>query len=153
MTATSEGPGHVSMHAVTMGKPGLVAVGNTTVDEGWPDAAVWTSPDGRAWSRGAHDDEVFGGPYGEQMWSVVETPDGLVAAGTSGWGSDGDMAAAVWRSSDGHTWERIEQDDVFTSGRRRSVHSLILDGPGLIAGGVARVSGTLGIGLTGTGTA
>ena len=48
-----------AMSSVTVGGPGLIAVGGTDQR-----AAVWTSPDGIKWSRIPHDDEVFGGAVG-----------------------------------------------------------------------------------------
>jgi len=56
------------MMSVTVGGPGLVAVG---LDEssGDKDAAVWTSPDGITWSRVPHDDAVFGGEDEQLMVS------------------------------------------------------------------------------------
>ena len=43
------------MSSVTVGGPGLVAVGWDTMG-----AAVWTSVDGITWSRVPHDEAVFG---------------------------------------------------------------------------------------------
>ncbi len=60
----------INMWSVTVGGPGLVAVGSDG-----PDAAVWTSPDGITWSQVPHDAAVFGG----EMNSVTVGGPGLVA--------------------------------------------------------------------------
>ena len=47
------------MRSVTVGGPGLVAVGLSGFEQlGW-DAAVWTSPDGFTWSRMLNNQAVF----------------------------------------------------------------------------------------------
>jgi hypothetical protein len=84
------------MHRITVGGPGLVAVGGD--DSGGDiDAAVWTSPDGISWSR-ASDDDVFGGEGDQVIWSVTAGGPGLVAVG--GDDSGGDIDAAVWTTED-----------------------------------------------------
>ena len=56
------GEGYQSMWSVAAGGPGLVAIGSDRVSDGGPDnAAVWTSPDGLAWTRVPHDEAIFGG--------------------------------------------------------------------------------------------
>ncbi len=77
------------MKSVTVGGPGLVAVGSVGND-GDADAAVWTSVDGVTWSRVPHDEAVFGGAGGQLMRSVTAGGPGLVAVG------DADTDAAVW---------------------------------------------------------
>ena len=64
------GPGDDAIAGVVAGGPGLVAVGSDyeggsgsdggEISDG--DAAVWTSPDGVAWTRVPHDEAVVGGP-------------------------------------------------------------------------------------------
>jgi hypothetical protein len=124
-----------SMFSVTVGGPGLVAVGwdgthseDRIEDEG--DAAVWTSVDGFTWSRVPHDETVFGGSDDQHMWSVTAGGPGLVAVGTDG--SD----AAVWTSVDGFTWSRVPHDEtVFGGGAEQSMFSVTVGGPGLVAVG------------------
>ena len=99
-----------SMSSVTVGGPGLVAVGG--IDQR---AAVWTSPDGIEWSRVPHDNEVFGGEVGPSsggsfMSDVTAGGPGLVAVGQS------EPNAAVWTSPDGITWSRVPHDDVVFGG-------------------------------------
>jgi hypothetical protein len=76
-----------TMEAVTVGGPGLVAVGRDGPgsDSSPPapssHAAVWTSIDGITWSRVPHDEAVFGGGAGYSMGSVTVGGPGLVAIG------------------------------------------------------------------------
>ena len=126
------------MSGVTVGGPGLVAVGSDGLGALGPylrtrpggagsrHAAVWTSTDGITWSRVAHDEAVFGGGG---MRSVTAGGPGLVAVGV------GDTSvAAVWTSVDGITWSRVPHDEaVFGGGEMNSVTA---GGPGLVAVGV-----------------
>jgi hypothetical protein len=128
------------MHAVAAGGPGLVAVGGEDqgccstdphFDVSYPcvgcealndpamenaDAVVWTSPDGLTWSRVPHDETVFGGTGGQQMFGVVVGGPGLVAVGREGLGADGNGSAAVWTSPDGFTWSRVPDDEEIFGG-------------------------------------
>jgi len=79
------GPGWQLMFSVTVGGPGLVAVGR----------AVWTSADGLIWSRVPHDEGV---PGGGTMLEVTAGGPGLVAVGWEGETYEGDTDAAVWVS-------------------------------------------------------
>jgi hypothetical protein len=86
------GDEHQWMRSVARGGPGLVAVGGDDSEA----AAVWTSADGRQWSRVGHDEAVFGGSDGQLvMNSVVAGEQALVAVGAVGFIDD---AAAVWIS-------------------------------------------------------
>jgi hypothetical protein len=100
------GQGDQGMSDVTVGGPGLVAVGwdwPDTPDLG-PNAAVWTSPDGNIWSRVTHDETLFGGEGRRVMASVTEHDSCLVAVGSD------DADAAVWTSHDGLVWHRVPGD-------------------------------------------
>jgi hypothetical protein len=99
---------------VTTGGPGLVAVGsdggttdarhNGLVPGNPRSAVVWTSPDGRTWTRRPDDPKVFGGAT---MQAVAQGGSGLVAVGHSGYSSIGLLPKAeAWFSSDGVTWAR-----------------------------------------------
>ncbi len=72
-----------AMASVTVGGPGLVAVGSDGPTDD-SDAAVWTSPDGITWSRVPHDDAVLGGEGDQSMNSVTVGGPGLVAVGSEG---------------------------------------------------------------------
>ena len=126
------GGGEQSMHGVTVGGPGLVAVGATDGWQGDGDAAVWTSPDGITWTRVPHDETVFGGAT---MWDVTVGGPGLVAVGWDGDILDDspDVDAAIWTSVDGVTWSRVLHDDeVFGAA---FITSVTVGGPGLVAVG------------------
>jgi hypothetical protein len=129
------GPGDQGMASVTAGGPGLVAVGEARSDDGGV-AAVWTSTDGRVWSRVPHDEAVFGGPGDQGMASVTAGGPGLVAVGWVGdkW-SDGDLVAAVWMSPDGRVWSRVPNDEAVFGGKM--MRSVTVGGLGLIAVGEA----------------
>ena len=95
-----------NMTSVTVGGPGLVAVGTERIgpdeavgmvaEDHIPDrfrAAVWTSVDGITWSRVPHDEAVFGAETGQWMWGVTAGGPGLVAIGNV---FQGDAAAWKW---------------------------------------------------------
>ena len=92
--------GGAVMTSVTVGGPGLVAVGADGSGYGGA-AAVWTSADGVAWSR-VPDDEAFFGDA--SMSSVTVGGPGLVAVGQA------HSEAAVWTSPDGMAWSRVPLD-------------------------------------------
>jgi hypothetical protein len=86
------GLGSQSMNSVTLGGPGLVAVGSTWLF-GVPDAVVWTSPDGTTWSR-AND---FGADFVvAEMTGVTSSGAGLVAVGATRPEYEFDLNAVVW---------------------------------------------------------
>lgn len=108
------------MQGVTVGGPGLVAVGKGK------GAAVWTSVDGSTWERVPHDEAVFG--RGGHMASVTTGGPGLVAVGRDG------GRGAVWTSIDGSVWTRVPNDDsVFDPGSW--LWDVASAGPGLVAVG------------------
>jgi hypothetical protein len=117
------GPGRQQMNSVTVGGPGLVAVGSSEEEKVGPedaadesafvnhDAAVWTSPDGMTWSRVPHDEAVFGvsngrGDLTEVMLSVTVGGPGLVAVGFDS-ADQCEWGAAVWTSPDGLIWSQV----------------------------------------------
>jgi hypothetical protein len=131
------GSDNQSMQDVTVGGPGLVAVGSdgflsvdrgrlTNNDDFTEAAAVWTSVDGLTWSRVPADDAVFGGEGKQWMNAVTSAGPGLVAVGGD-WSSVVHHAA-VWISVDGITWSWIPYDEaVFGSEDNSSF--LLSDGP------------------------
>jgi hypothetical protein len=124
--------GNQGMTSVTVGGPGLVAVGG-----GSGDAAVWTSADGVDWSRVPYDESVFGGDDFQVMLSVAVGGPGLVAVG--GEGSEDDWDAAVWTSVDGVGWARVPHDEsVFGGDGSQLMRSVAAGGPGLVAVGSER---------------
>jgi len=123
-----------TMHSVTAGGVGLVAVGDDWSGEG-PDAAVWFSQDGTTWSRVTHDEAVFGGESFQKMHSVTAGGPGLVVVG-SDWSGD-DPVAAVWTSRYGVTWSRIPHNEAAFGGKGwQEMNSVTGGGPGLVAVGI-----------------
>ena len=83
--------------------PAFVAVGSEG-PAGDRDAAIWTSPDGEAWTRVNAGLEASG----DQVLNSVAYHQGsatLFAGGTTDVGDDTD--AAVWRSRDGRRWTAV----------------------------------------------
>ena len=125
------GEGDQEMVSVNVGGPGLVAVGweGSLFDQ---DAAVWISPDGIAWSRVPHNEELFGGWSDQEMVSVTAAGSGLVAVGPD----LSDFEAGVWISPDGVTWSRPPADTTAFGGEHiQSMMSVTAGGPGLVAVG------------------
>jgi hypothetical protein len=95
-----------SATAAAAGPKGVVAVGSVSGRFNSV-AAVWYSPDGQAWERIPHDDDVFGAPTADgntMLLDVAASGDGFVAVGTS---FTGEHTGAVWVSADGRTWDRV----------------------------------------------
>ncbi len=125
------GTGSQAMFGVAVGGPGLVAVGYDA-SGGDADAAVWTSTDGREWTRVAHDEAVFGGADDQDMYSIVAGGPGFVAVGDDY--STGESNAAVWTSPDGVTWTRVS-DAVLGSTGTQIMETVTVGGPGLVVVG------------------
>ena len=148
LAAELGGPGGQAMASLTVGGPGLVAVGGEGLasfrdGEGWSSrhrAAVWTSVDGLTWSRVPHDEAVFGSTGDADMRSVTAGGPGLVAVGfecESKCGDGGDVDAAVWTSVDGLTWSRVaHKESVFGGAGPQTMTSVTAGGPGLVAVGI-----------------
>jgi hypothetical protein len=116
------GPRDQRMRSVAIGGPGLVAVGFET-SHGDPDAAVWTSPNGTAWTRIGGSRALFGGAGEQQMATVTAGGPGLVAVGYDG--SGGDLDAAVWTSKSGTRWSRVASDPAVFGGRDDQVMNFV----------------------------
>lgn len=124
------GESYQAMSAVSVGGPGLVAVGedrSRDVDDG--DPAVWTSVDGIGWSRVPHDEEVFGEG---QFTGVTSSDSGLIVVVGNVGSNDGDDAA-VWTSPDGITWFRVPHDEEVFGGA--GMKDVTVGGPGFVAVG------------------
>jgi hypothetical protein len=128
------GPGPVRLRDVSIGGPGLVAVGSSIEH-----AAVWTCRDGTTWTRTPDDPAVFGVPGADantpysEMTSVSAVGDGLVAVGRRG------GEAAVWISHDGLSWSVIS-DDLDLTGSLIMVQ-VVEGGPGVVVLGVNQTRG------------
>jgi hypothetical protein len=114
------------MSSVTVGGPGLVAVGSADGA-----AAAWTSVDGISWLRVPHDEATFRGEGAPWMSDVTAGGPGLVAVGAVG--GVGGSDALVWTSVDGITWSRVPHDEAVFGGGWMS--SVTIGGPGLVAVG------------------
>ncbi|MBN2114446.1 MAG: hypothetical protein JW785_10010 [Acidimicrobiia bacterium] len=124
----------------------LVAVGGSDVvpefgEPGRPEyaAAVWTSPDGRAWERVADDAGIFSGPANSTGM------DAAVADGVTVWAfgvddSGGRDDLAMWSTGDGATWERLE----LTGERVTSNRGLVVADAALSPTGVVVVGNEFG---------
>jgi hypothetical protein len=104
------GPGHLS--DLTIGSPGLLAIG----DFGGP----WLSHDGVTWQDVSQPDF--------RVRSVASLGDGFIAVGQSC--NDSECMTAVWASADGIDWTRETPEPGFFEGEMSAVRAA---GPGLIA--------------------
>ncbi|NNF87872.1 MAG: hypothetical protein HKM97_05060 [Acidimicrobiia bacterium] len=104
--------GTVLIYGIVQGGPGLVAVGMSCEDAGFPcetgpHPTVWTSVDATSWTRTPHDPDL----YGElgSMEDIVATDDGIVAVGVieAQAAGEGTSTSAVWLSVDGLEWSRV----------------------------------------------
>lgn len=120
-----------AMRGVTGGAAGLVGVGLDTAG-GDADAAVWTSQSGTSWRRVSHAEDVLGGAEDQGMWAVASSDDLYVAVGFDAAG--GDQDAAVWTSTDGVTWSRVQHDEgVFGSDRDQEMRAVVAIGSTFVA--------------------
>ncbi len=105
---------HAAMNAVVRLGSGFVAVGGApdrvTTSQVPEHAVVWTSADGRSWSRVA-DSPLFHAPagtdqtFGDTMSGIATDGRHLVAVGTVG--TQGDVGSALaWSSTTGRSWQR-----------------------------------------------
>lgn len=113
-----------SMNDVTATATGsLVAVGSlddwTLDDSGVEESVVthpatWTSPDGVVWERTWLGEgfeltaDVWENVDTATMNAIVQDPDGGFVAVGAMLDQDGESTAAVWTSTDGSTWDRID---------------------------------------------
>jgi len=104
------------MSGVISSEHGIVAVGNSFVESD-PQSllvrpTVWLSADGVEWERAWSGDEFdgAGAALGTGFSSITSNPDGLLVGVGMATNSQGGFVAAVWTSTDGRTWERIDPD-------------------------------------------
>ncbi len=99
------GTPQVYMTSVAAGADRLVATGWMMFNNNGEGPAIWVSSDGMSWRDVPIDGDVF--PRSCDIYDVAGTPDGFVATGMCGSGSDENR---VWRSPDGELWERVGED-------------------------------------------
>jgi hypothetical protein len=105
---------------VTLGGPGLVAVGEVTTPDdedsvwGGPsrDAFVLVSSDGQDWER-VDDPDLFGGDDRQELHRVWGSSTGLIAQGIRA-----PLDATWYASADGTTWTLITDDDLYDAWER-----------------------------------
>lgn len=121
------------VEAVAAGPLGLVAVGTEYRGDDY-DAVVFTSPDGRAWTRVPDPGGVFGGSGWQAMHAVTAGGPGWAAVGYDDSGED--RNAAVWTSPDGVTWTRVPHDESLFGGvNDQEIFGVVAAGRGLVAVG------------------
>ena len=132
------------------GKQAIAALavdGGTTVAVGWlqlgadRDAATWTST-GDSFARSCELDSVCGdaalpgGDRRQEMLGVAATGGGFVAVGRDTDPAGSNFDAAVWRSDDGLTWERVALPaDGFSGPESQGMNDVVSTGTGLVAVG------------------
>lgn len=129
------GPGEQFINKVTVGGPGLVAVG-ADGRAGTSDAAVWLSSDGAAWERVTG--EALRGPGTQRLRGIAIGAGTMVAVGFDS-GSEGADAAA-WFSADGRAWQRVPQASLARPGDDQMAMA-VPGGPGFLAAGFAGSDG------------
>lgn len=133
-----DGPGPQYMNRVVPnGREGWVAIGATweTTLGSEVDGALWTSRTGRDhWVLRQQEIGTFAGPGTQDIRSVTRNDNSLVAAGTDAAG--GDFDGAIWTSSGGIVWSRVEENESVLGGPGdQQVITVAPHGPGFVAVG------------------
>ncbi len=135
--ATFGGDADQDMLAVATGGPGYVAVGDD-YSAGDSAGAVWTSPDGAAWTRVTT--AAFGSTEAQTIETVTAGGPGLVAVGYEF--VETDWNGAVWTSADGATWKRAaDPTSALAGGNNEAILGVTATETGLIAVGYDDASG------------
>lgn len=139
----------VMNHVAAFGD-GFVAVGIEKTDVEIR-GAVWISPNGVAWQRVPHSEEVFGGlTRYVSLEDVQVVGESLLAVGTTQRPDVDDIDAAIWFSHDGgSTWTSISNSEAALGdpgAPRYQLTSAVTQGTGtfLMIGTEVNVSGTAG---------
>lgn len=104
--AFGEGYDATTMAGVAAGPDGYVSVGDTGYST--TTAAVWTSPDGRTWSRVPHRPQTFGVDDGYATATATDvtwTGEEFAATGARS-DDEAPVRATLWTSRDGQEWQR-----------------------------------------------
>ncbi|MFZ0625353.1 MAG: hypothetical protein WAN34_02515 [Acidimicrobiia bacterium] len=106
-------PGGIEVDAITVGGPGVVAVGREWLSEGLSIPAVWASSDGRQWNRTGDLAQ-----FGDQAAMVDVVQHGMSVYSI---GYVNESEPAIWESTDLANWQLLPVDSldgesvVFTS--------------------------------------
>lgn len=136
-----------STSSTTAGSAGLPATGLTTVvavgsavtapppggsaqAASGHQAAVWTSVDGTGWKPATLSPAPAAGAV-ESMSGCARTTSGLIAWGAST-GPGGATVPALWRSTNGQTWNRVD-GSAFQAGSPAPITDVAVDGPDWLA--------------------
>ncbi len=114
----------IGVRDVAFGSGIFVAVGSVRSEQSM-DAAIWTSPDGQAWTRVPHDPDLFSGASGMTISAVTWGDEGFVAVGP-----DLDASGVIWRSVDGEVWEVARNDLAGASSVTYGAHGYVVTGGG-----------------------
>ncbi|MCJ7726095.1 MAG: hypothetical protein MUP76_06890 [Acidimicrobiia bacterium] len=124
---------------VAAGGPGFVAVGADQTTAGTSAAAVWTSTNGKKWTRFGNETEytpnmLHANFAGRAPWTVMDTitesSGTLIVVGRTGAPADPDLI--VWESVDGSTWRQGAVGII--PGRQYAVNALARDGRLIVVG-------------------
>jgi len=118
--------------AVTADPAGLiVGVGTAENDLGEFVGAAWVSTDGQSWERVEPNSSEFGSDTGADVtvFDVTWSSAGFIAVGTE----DG-TEVAIWQSTDGRSWNRVETTEE-TFGRMGTLSSVATLESGFVATG------------------
>ena len=129
-----------SLRTIVVGGPGLVAAGFDNSGDGNTEAVVFVSEDGSTWQRVSDPSGEFGGTNTQSISQVIAGGPGLVAVG-SDW-SNGDSDAAVWVSSDGSSWHRVDDPGLTLPGHQ-TILGVITTAEGMVGVGSDDSSGDL----------
>jgi len=105
-----------TMQDVVATDNGLVAAGHVAewVDDVlWSRPTIWTSPDGVNWSQAWQDDPAQNPDWPPSRGVILKlavNPDGLIIALGKAEDGVGGAVIAVWISTNGQDWERVEAD-------------------------------------------
>ena len=131
-------PGDQRILAATMRDEALIMVGSSTSERGDLDAAIWVRENGAWTSIG---DVALGAPGDQQIEAVtVSATDELVAVGWTD--ANGEIDPAVWTSTDGRAWVRVEgSGTALTTDGDQRMSSVASAGTTFVAAGTSGVAG------------
>jgi hypothetical protein len=112
---------------------GWVAVGGLDGEQG---GGIWASDDGVRWESVLRVEDPAGG---QTIVDVASSPEGPVAVGTVT-DVEGTYDGAVWRSADGHEWERAGADDPALASDETQLISVVPHAGGFYVSGLQQTT-------------